>query len=177
MKGPLWILLVVLSGSASSVLAQASQQAVAEVESTPFTYRAQGKRDPFRSPAGTIASEGETVSQKPAKIRIKELLESFQLDSLKLVAILFDANGKEGTQQSSRPVAMVEDPDGIGHLVYVGSYIGVNEGRITQIRDGEVLIEEPSPQLLDPTAVRSVTLQLHTVEETGQKNASTYIQH
>ncbi|MBF0446211.1 MAG: pilus assembly protein PilP [Magnetococcales bacterium] len=124
-------------------------------EKAPYIYEAQGKRDPFQIPMGIgMRPEEEStllgVEKKP--VRVPEYLEQFQLDSLKLVAILFHIEG----QQSA---AMVRDPEGKGHLIHVGQYIGVNEGQISQISDGEVTIIEPTPKLTNKA--RTITLRLH----------------
>ncbi len=125
---------------------------VPEVE--PYIYSVEGKRDPFQIPPGMVGRQGgddaETEEAKP--VRIQEYLERFQLDSLKLVAILFHIEGQESA-------AMVQDPEGQGHLVRIGNYLGVNEGRITNITDGEVTIVEPSPE--EKGKVRTINLQLH----------------
>ncbi|MBF0193904.1 MAG: pilus assembly protein PilP [Magnetococcales bacterium] len=125
------------------------------INKAPYIYKAEGKRNPFQIPMGIGMRPDEastTASGELKPVRIPEYLEQFQLDSLKLVAILFHIEG----QQSA---AMVRDPEGKGHLIYVGQYIGVNEGQITQISDGEVTIVEPTPALTNK--VRTITLRLH----------------
>jgi type IV pilus assembly protein PilP len=124
-------------------------------EKAPYIYNSKGKRNPFQIPKGIGLRPGEVIPLANGEIkpvRIPEYLEQFQLDSLKLVAILFHVEG----QQSA---AMVRDPEGKGHLIYVGQYIGVNEGQISQISDGEVTIIEPTPALINKA--RTITLRLH----------------
>ncbi|MBF0339708.1 MAG: pilus assembly protein PilP [Magnetococcales bacterium] len=132
-------------------------QAVAEEKppgSAETFYRLQGKRNPFQPPAGTEKNPpAETAGSDAPKLpaRFKEPLEAFQLDSLKLVAILRSTSGWE-------PAAMVKDPQGRGHLIRVGFRIGMREGVITSIEDGVVTIREPSPS---PTGEpRNITLRL-----------------
>ncbi len=135
-----------------------------------FVYRAQGKRDPFQPPVAAVPDE--SANPRPQKNRReKEFLESFQLDSLKLVAILFDAEAQGWAPSNRDLVAMVEDPDGIGHIIRVGSYMGVNEGRVVRIRDGEVVIEEPATKPNDST--RTTTLPWHKTEEPGRDDGPT----
>ena len=122
---------------------------------SPYFYNAEGKRDPFQLPAGMVVQQDDDESGKDVVVkpeRVKEYLEKFQLDSLKLVAIIFHIEG-----QSS--AVMMEDPEGKGHLVRIGQYVGVNEGRITNIEDGTVLIVEPIPSQTGKT--RTITLRLH----------------
>ncbi len=128
-----------------------------EPEPPPWTY--QGQKDPFQPPPELIVSGDDAaggagavaVPEKPK--RSKEFLESFQLDSLKLVATIFRIEGQP-------PVAMVEDPMGVGHLVQAGQYLGVNEGRIKEIQDGVLIIEEQVLEKNAPKPTRTVTLKL-----------------
>lgn len=142
------------------------------------TYHAEGKRDPFYPPEAwlarafpdTPATLGETMDKTPGKIvRKKEFLETFQLDSIKLVAILFKVEG-------ATPVAMVEDPEGRGHLIRAGNHIGVHEGQVSQIRDGEIIIVEPLPGRHDTTTTRTITLRLHQEQEQGQGQGHAHTQ-
>jgi type IV pilus assembly protein PilP len=126
-----------------------------ENEPAPFIYDSKGKRDPFKVPLGVGLKDGsEALAEfgeiKP--IRVPDYLEQFQLDSLKLVAILFQIEGQN-------TAAMFRDPEGKGHMVRVGQYIGVNAGRINQINDGEVVIVEPVSGPNKKT--RTITLRLH----------------
>ncbi|MBF0189861.1 MAG: pilus assembly protein PilP [Magnetococcales bacterium] len=117
-------------------------------------YRLAGKRDPFQTPAGVEKSRmNETADPTPTTpARPREPLEAFQLDSLKLVAILRSNAGWP-------PAAMVQDPQGKGHLVRQGFHIGTREGEVLEIGDGVVTIREPPPSL--EGAPRIITLRLH----------------
>lgn len=123
-----------------------------------WSYRQAGKRDPFQVPPDLVAatessdSEGSAKGKRPKREK-KEYLESFQLDSLKLVATVFQIEGQS-------PVAMVEDPMGVGHVVKAGQYLGVNEGLIKEIHDGVVVIEEQVPDKNSPQPTRTITLKL-----------------
>jgi type IV pilus assembly protein PilP len=142
-----WILALLLPWTVCDLSAE---------DASPYIYKAKGKRDPFQIPQGMAGQQGENGSLlgggevKP--VREPEYLERFQLDSLKLVAILFHIEGQ-------RSAAMVQDPEGQGHLVRVGQYVGVNEGKITNINDGEVTIAEPLSD--KKKTVRTITLRLH----------------
>ncbi|MBF0421817.1 MAG: pilus assembly protein PilP [Magnetococcales bacterium] len=119
-------------------------------------YDKTGKRNPFQPPPELANIEVVPTAQaivvtKPK--RTKEYLESFQLDSLKLVATVFRIEGHG-------PVAMVEDPMGVGHMVQPGQYLGTNEGRIKTITDGTVVIEEQQPDQGGAVPTRTVTLRL-----------------
>lgn len=80
-------------------------------------------RDPF----AFAPPEPEVQQQKEA--RVKEPLESFDLQQLKLVAIV------TGTVV---PNAMFVDPSGFGHFAKEDDRIGRDGGRITDIRTNEV---------------------------------------
>ncbi|MBF0127085.1 MAG: pilus assembly protein PilP [Magnetococcales bacterium] len=122
----------------------------------PYTYRSVGKRDPFQPPAAVekqLAAAMAAAKDLPvAPQRVKEPLEAFQLDSLKLVAILFSAEKEE-------PAAMVQDPTGKGHLIRKKNFIGSREGQIMEIQDGVVIIHEP-PQTTNGDR-KIITLRLH----------------
>ncbi len=136
-----------------------------------FTYRADGKRDPFEPPASWL--ERKAVTEEEVAVlpqlgrpkRQKEFLEAFHLDSLKLVAILFKIG-------SRNPAAMVQDPEGRGHVVRPGNYIGVNSGRISRIADGVVEIIEPLNNPGGDKTSRTITLRL---SDRNEENVETGI--
>ncbi|MBF0139582.1 MAG: pilus assembly protein PilP [Magnetococcales bacterium] len=147
------ILLAVLFASAEPVLAEENIALDATVS---WSYKKTDKRNPFQPPPELAAAmeatrAGPAPEEKPK--RVKEFLESFQIDSLKLVATVFRIEGHV-------PVAMVEDPMGVGHLVQPGQYLGTNEGRIIEINDGTVIVEERLPDPNAPKPTRTVTLKL-----------------
>lgn len=90
-----------------------------------YSYSAIGKRDPFRSPLDDliIASSASTACA----------LCKWEVDQLRLVAVV------TGT---GNPVAMVEDPDGVGHVVRQGTQVGKRNGKVTTIRRDELLVVE-----------------------------------
>jgi type IV pilus assembly protein PilP len=60
----------------------------------------------------------------PDRLRRREELENYSLDSLKMVGTL---------EQNETRWALVVAPDGILHRVRVGNYLGKNNGQITLI--------------------------------------------
>ncbi|MFC1610149.1 pilus assembly protein PilP [Myxococcota bacterium] len=93
-----------------------------------WSYSPVGKRDPFRS---YLADMGRSKGKKEKN---PEDTEMFELDQYRLTGLV------TGTAQ---PKAMVEDPDGKGHVLRIGSRLGKNGGRITRIAvDGIVVTEE-----------------------------------
>jgi len=116
-------------------------------------------RDPFQSYLALVASRGRQVlAERQARLanRQREPLEDFDLTTLRLVAIM-----KMGQQR----VAMVEDPQGKGHIVRRGNYMGKNNGRVEKITDDSVFLVEqvvnPAGDIVD----RQVTLTLREVNE------------
>jgi type IV pilus assembly protein PilP len=90
-----------------------------------YVYSPIGKRDPFRNPLDDMVTSRAIESHCP--------LCRWSVDQLKLVAVV------TGT---ANPLAMVEDPDGIGHMVRQGTQVGKNSGKVTAIRRDQVVIAE-----------------------------------
>ncbi|HET6632666.1 MAG TPA: pilus assembly protein PilP [Rhodanobacteraceae bacterium] len=104
-----------------------------------FTYKDQDLRDPFASATGKATDEsGKVVAKgpRPDPNRVKEPLESFALDSLKMV-------GTIGSGDSI--VALLEDSSGILHQVHDGNYVGKNYGHIIGITEDHINIVELVP--------------------------------
>jgi type IV pilus assembly protein PilP len=73
---------------------------------------------------------------QPNNNRRRHALESYGLDALQMSGI-FTSNG--------RKYALVKANDGSLHKVTSGTYIGLFHGRVTQIKDSEILIKEMLP--------------------------------
>lgn len=93
------------------------------VEEVTYVYSPIGKRDPFRS----------LFKIDPPDLEIKTELQKFELDQLKLVAII---------SRIATPYAMVEDPEGKGHTLTSGKLIGKNWGKVSQITPECVVVDE-----------------------------------
>jgi type IV pilus assembly protein PilP len=89
-----------------------------------YVYNPIGKRDPFRT--FITAPEEE-------QIRSPTPLQRYEIDQYTLTGVVW------GTQN---PRAMVEDPEGVGHVVEIGTYIGKNWGKVTEITSNKILINE-----------------------------------
>ena len=110
-----------------------------------------GRRDPFRP---------FTLNARSSSGRRRENLsplERFELGQLKLVAVI--SNTKE-------PTAMVEDSSGLGYLVKVGTPIGINDGKVTAIERGGIIIEEFFVDLYGARKKHQVNMRL-SVENAG----------
>ena len=99
-----------------------------------FTYvaDAEGIRSPFvpdtPQAAGPAAGGASPDPDRPA-----EFLESFPLDSLRMVGTL-DIN--------ETVYGLVQTSDGLIHRVVPGNYMGQNDGRITDITESEIVLVE-----------------------------------
>jgi len=99
-----------------------------------FTYvaDAQGMRSPFvpdtPQAAGPAAGGASPDPDRPA-----EFLESFPLDTLRMVGTL-DIN--------ETVYGLVQTSDGLIHRVAPGNYMGQNDGRITNITESEIVLVE-----------------------------------
>lgn len=89
-----------------------------------YTYVAMGKRDPFRNQSLESAPGPNSAENRPGIEVCEEPLCQFDLDELRLVAVVSgDAN----------PVAMVEDRSGVGHVVRRNAKMGRQAGKVTSI--------------------------------------------
>ncbi len=73
------------------------------------------------------------ATDKPAVVVPKMPLQKYELEQLKLVAIMWGMNGS---------IAMVEAPDGKGYSVKKGDLIGNKDGRVKRIDKDRVVVEE-----------------------------------
>lgn len=96
----------------------------------PFSYDAFDLPDPFK-PRKLTASGGGGM--QPDFNRPKEPLESFSLETLKMVGML----SRQGVIH-----AVIKTPDNAIYHVRKGNYAGQNFGLITQITDSEVTLRE-----------------------------------
>jgi len=99
-----------------------------------FTYvaDAQGMRSPF-VPDTPQASGPAAGGASPDPDRPAEFLESFPLDTLRMV----------GTLDINQTVyGLVQTSDGLIHRVVPGNYMGQNDGRITDITESEIVLVE-----------------------------------
>lgn len=103
-----------------------------------FAYVPGERRSPFRP-----TEEGEEESEKPSSNGIapdpnrrKEELESYSLDSLRMVGTL---------QQGEVMWALVQTSDKTIYRVKAGNYMGRNHGQITRIDENDIELTEIVP--------------------------------
>jgi type IV pilus assembly protein PilP len=103
-----------------------------------FVYAAKNRRDPF-TPQVDEEAATETVLDngiRPDPNRRKEELESFALDSLRMVGTL---------EQDEQTWGLIKTNQGTIHRVAAGNYMGQNHGRITRISEEKIELIELVP--------------------------------
>ncbi|GGI91138.1 pilus assembly protein PilP [Legionella impletisoli] len=116
-----------------------------------FTYpEQQNRRSPFKQ---IKVVEKEDV-QAPNINRPKQPLEAFPLDALKFVGIV---------KVNSTIWGLISQPDGLITRVKAGDYMGKNFGRITQITNDTIKLEE-TIQVGGKWEKRPITLKLNKPE-------------
>jgi type IV pilus assembly protein PilP len=124
---------------------------------TPQAYTQEGATDPFSNQKLTQALKRESAQSTsngglvaPELARRKEPLESYPLDTMKMVGSLI----KEG-----RPVALLR----VENLIYQvrpGNYLGQNYGKILKVGETEVVLREIVQDAAGEWIERTATLQL-----------------
>ncbi|MGI5862995.1 MAG: pilus assembly protein PilP [Myxococcales bacterium] len=132
----------------------------AEAEQAPlyeYAYSPIGKRDPFRS----VLDDEQAKPQLAAGVRDCGPLCKWDLEQFKLVAVI---------SGMSNPLAMVEDPSGRGYVVRRGTFIGKRNGKVSQIRSGEVIVTEVFKDQMGKPHLNQIVIQLPK-DEKGKKGA------
>jgi type IV pilus assembly protein PilP len=113
-----------------------------------FVYNPIGKRDPFR----TFLTKENEDEDGPARTD----LQKYDIDQYELVGIVWG---------SERPRALVQDPTGEGFVMEIGTYIGKNWGKVTQIQSDVVVVTEEYEAMDGRLIVNPIHLKLPTVEQ------------
>lgn len=110
-----------------------------------YAYNPAGKRDPFQSFIGARTTElpGENKDAPP--------LQRWDVERYVLRGVIF------GTDS---PRALLIDPEGIGHVVKLGTYVGRNWGKVTSIADQVVVVTEEYKSIDDELVVNPVELHI-----------------
>ncbi len=106
----------------------------------PFIFRPDGLRDPFRPVEKVSDSDISDIAAgsgiRPDVTRRKEELESYSLDTLRMVGTLKMKNGLWG---------LIRANDGTIHRVQVGHHMGKNYGKIIRIQEDKIELMEIVP--------------------------------
>ncbi len=109
-------------------------------------YDSSGRRDPFRPPRVSATTGGG---------EIRTPLQRYELGQLKLVAVIYD---------TSDPRAVVEDDEGLGYIVRVGTPIGPHGGEVKSIERGRVMVNEDSVDYYGEHHPSEVAMELKASE-------------
>jgi len=120
-----------------------------------FSYEASELRDPFESTFEADV-DGQSASNSGIKrneTRPREALETYPLDTLRMVGILV---------QNEQTWGLVKDPNNVVHRVQTGNYIGKNEGQIVAVSEQKINITEIIPDGLGGYIEREAGLAIGT---------------
>lgn len=116
--------------------AKAQTDKISDLKTLPLNlvehYNAQGKTDPFKPLIQEKAEESPAIADKGPKRKLTPL-EKIDLSQIRLVAIIMSENKK---------IAMVQEANGKGYEIGIGTYIGKNQGSVSEIRDGKIIVKE-----------------------------------
>ena len=117
-----------------SVLVKKSDAELKEKIMFVYSYDPSGKKDPFFPIlVEKVVKKDDELAAAGTESEPKTFLETLDISQLKLVAVML---------LGSKNVAMVEDQDGKGHPVYIGTPMGKNGGIVVGIEKDKVLLEE-----------------------------------
>jgi type IV pilus assembly protein PilP len=121
-----------------------------------YTYDPKGKPDPFKplivEKAEAAAPAAGPTQSREAVMEAATPLEGMDLAQLKLVAVIW---------KISDPKGMVEDATGKGYILSIGTPIGKNRGKVTQITSAGVVVTERYETSSGKFKSREVTLKLY----------------
>ncbi|MBK8183878.1 MAG: pilus assembly protein PilP [Candidatus Competibacteraceae bacterium] len=115
---------------------------------TPFSYTAQGIKDPFLVAPFAQEEELEMTQEamargsytgvRPDPNRVREELEKYSLGSLKMMGTFRMGGGRDLW-------ALVLAPDGVVHRVQKNNFLGTNHGKILNVTEQRVDLKEIVP--------------------------------
>lgn len=99
-----------------------------------FNYDPRGKLDPFKP---FIDEELAIKKKQQLKLKAKPVspLLRYPLNHYRLVGVAVD---------DVKRVAVVQDNEGKFYPLFIGTLIGTNRGRVVEIREDRVVVEEPT---------------------------------
>jgi len=140
----------------------AKQIPVAALPPAPtYEYNAAGKPNPFKpfmetDPALIKKMEEEQKKRAASKERPISPLQQADIGQFRLVGIAGD---------QYRRTAIVEDGVKKFYPLFIGTYIGLNGGRVAAILPDRVVVEEKAAKQAKKAQIRRVTVMLHKEEE------------
>lgn len=117
-----------------------------------YVYNPIGKRDPFRSFMAAGARDDDDTPRTP--------LQRYDLDQYALVGVIWGID---------RPRALVQDPEKVGHVIEIGTYIGKNWGKVTQISNSGVVVTEEYQTIDGELVVNEIPMKLVSNDTDGRR--------
>ena len=126
----------------------------------PFVFNIEDLRDPFVQEEKAEPQEDVKAENglRPDTSRSREELESYELDSLRMVGTVFLNNALWG---------LVKANDATIHRVHAGNYMGRNFGKIIRIREDQIELIEIIPD--SPGSWRERKASLDLAEASGER--------
>ena len=120
-----------------------------------FAYPASELRDPFEPTFEAEVNQNNANSSglRPSANRPKEPLESYPLDTLRMVGMLVKHENTWG---------LVKDPNNVVHRIQSGNYAGQNEGQVVSVTEKQIDIVEIIPDGLGGYIERTASLAIGT---------------
>lgn len=113
----------------------------ASAEAAEYYYNPAGKRDPFQSFIKRGRAEEIRADAPP--------LQRWDIDKYTLKGVIWN---------TSSPRALLIDPEGTGHSIVLGTYVGRNWGKVTSVSEGCVVVTEEYQTLDGELVVNPVTV-------------------
>jgi type IV pilus assembly protein PilP len=113
-----------------------------------FSYDPGAARSPF---VADLPAGGPASGLRPDTQRRREHLETFPLDTLRMVGTL---------QTGGQLYGLVQSTDRLVHRVVIGNYLGQNDGRIVAVTDSEIRLLEIIPDGLGGYIERAASIGL-----------------
>lgn len=98
-----------------------------------YEYQSASLRSPFEPTVLESQRKKSSSGEGPDLTRNKQPLESYALDTLRMVGTLLRENVT---------YALVQTPDGLIHRVQNGNYMGENDGQIVSISESKIQLTE-----------------------------------
>ena len=121
-----------------------------------FPYNAFELPDPFKPAKMELAKKNSGSGLAPNTNRVKEVLENYDLEKLRMVGTL---------QQGKIIQALVRAPDGNLYRVKQGSYMGQNFGMVMQVAETEITLKEIVEDSGGDWVERTTSLSLDDAEQ------------
>ncbi len=122
----------------------------------PITYNAFDLPDPFKPRKVEADKTGGGGGPSPDLTRLKEALEAYPLESLKMVGTL---------ERGNQRWALIKTPDNNLYRVKKGNFLGQNFGIIAMISDSSITLKELIQDTTGSWSERTSNLQLLEDEE------------